>query len=152
MKAEVINPFLNATTTVFHDLLKVPLVRGRMLLRSSPLPSHEVAIYLTIKGKHTGTVVYSMNFDAALKIAHRLVPNLKKEELINEYRDIIGEVSNMITGNALQIFIKQGTDLDLSVPMVLDIRTRKPEVHEVQTVCIYFYSRFGLLETLIAMK
>ncbi len=152
MKAEYINPFLVSTTNVFRDLLQTNLVRGRTLIKKTPAPSHEIAIFIGVKGKNPGQVIYSMNLETILKIAGRLMPGLPVEELKKEYRDIIGEVANMITGNAMQLLIAGDAGLDLTVPMVVDVRQKPPDIPVMPTIGLNFYSHFGLIEANIAFK
>ena len=152
MKAEFINPFLVATTSVFRDLLKVNLVRGRTLIKKSAAPAQEIAIFIGVKGKNEGQVIYSMNLETIFKIARRLMPGIDDASLEKEYRDIIGEVANMITGNAVQILIAGDVDLDLTVPMVIDVRQKPLDVQDMPTIGLNLYSPFGLVEINIAFK
>ena len=152
MKAEYINPFLVATTNVFRDLLKVNLVRGRTLIKKTPAPSHEIAIFVGVKGKNSGQVIYSMNLETIFKIVKQLMPDIDEASLRNEWRDVIGEVANMITGNAMQMPIAGDSGLDLTVPMVVDIRKQAPEITTMPTIGLNFYSPFGLIEANIAFK
>jgi chemotaxis protein CheX len=152
VKAEYINPFLVATSNVFRDLLKVQLVRGRTLIKKTPAPSHEIAIFVGVKGKNPGQVIYSMNLETIYKIASRLMPGADTAELKKEWRDMIGEVANMITGNAMQMLIAGDAGLDLTVPMVVDIRKQAPEIPPMPTIGLNFYAPFGLIEANVAFK
>lgn len=152
MKAEVINPFLSATTLVFEQILGEKMMRGKTILRSTPLPNHEVAIFITLKGKYIGNVIYSMNMESVIKIAHKLSPGMNNAQILKEYRDIMGELANMITGNAIQAFVNSNADLDLSVPFVADVRAKKPRIKDQPTLSLNLYTRFGLLEINIALQ
>ena len=65
---------------------------------------------------------------------------------------MIGEVGNMITGNAMQMLIAGDAGLDLTVPMVVDIRKQAPEIAPMSTIGLNFYAPFGLIEANIAFK
>ena len=151
MKAEVVNPFLSATALVFRDVLGTQLVRGRTQLRDRPSPGMEIAVFIELKGPAAGLVVYSLNLESALKITRRLLPGKDRDVLLEEYRDVMGELANMITGNAIQAFMKSGQVLDLGVPVVFDVRTRETRVAAMPTLRLNLYSRYGLLETNIAL-
>jgi chemotaxis protein CheX len=42
IRAEFVNPFIEAASLVFKDSLKVELIRGKLKIKESPAPSHEV--------------------------------------------------------------------------------------------------------------
>lgn len=152
MRAEEVNPFLEAATKVYRQVLGVELLRGRMEVRKSPAPSHDIAILVDVKGGAThGRVVFSLNIETAYKITRKLVPNVSDANLILEYRDVLGEIANMIAGNAMSTFLRRGAELDLSTPLVIDARTKKLTYEEKNTLSLYFYSPIGLLEMNVAV-
>jgi len=152
IKAEFVNPFLEAAALVFRDMLGTDLLRGKTSIKQSPAPSHEVAIILDVTGKATGKVVYSMNFDTARKLCNLLMPGIDATELRSEMRDILGEIGNMITGNAINIFIKNDKDLDITVPLVVDTRNAELKFDQKLTLGLNLYSKHGMLEVNIAMN
>ena len=103
INAEYINPFLEAASVVFKSILNVDLRRGKLVIKENPIPSMDIAIIIGITGGVTGEVVYSMSFPMVEKIAQVLVPGLSPEQIQHEYKDIIGELANMITGNAMNL-------------------------------------------------
>ena len=152
MKAELINPFLHATIKVFHSMLKVPLIRGRTILKETPMPSHDIAIFIAITGNYQGQAVYSMNFETIVKIVSILMPSLTRADIENEYKDVIGEMGNMITGNAVHSFVDSNADMNLDVPIVVDIRKQRPPVNNISTLSWNLYSKIGLVEVNIAIN
>jgi chemotaxis protein CheX len=152
IKAEFVNPFLEAAALVFRDMLGADLLRGKTSIKQTPAPSHEIAIILGVTGRISGQVVYSLNFDTACKISEKLMPGFHPTSLQNELRDILGEIGNMITGNAINIFIKNDKELDVTVPMVVDARTNNLEFNPKLTLGLNLYSRYGMIEVNIAMN
>ncbi len=153
IRAEYVNPFLEAAALVFKDMLGVELMRGKTTIKESPEPTNEIAIILGITGKVTGQVVYSMNMETAVKIVEKLMPGMDPASLQNEYKDIMGEVGNMITGNAINIFLKNHEDLDVTVPQVVDTRvTPNLLLKKNVTIGLNLYSKFGMLEVNISMN
>ncbi|MCE9500668.1 MAG: chemotaxis protein CheX, partial [Leptospira sp.] len=94
LRAEFVNPFLEAATLVYRDILGMELIRGKLKILESPAPSHEIAIIVGVVGVFKGEVIYSMNLDNAYKLARKLAQGIKDEDLKNEYKDIIGEIAN----------------------------------------------------------
>ncbi len=151
MKAEYVNPFLQGAILVFRDLLHEEIIRGRTLVKKTPAPSHEIAILLNVTGAVQGEVIYSMNAESAFRIAEKLMPGTDRASIEKEYRDVLGELGNMITGNALNIFLNSKKELDMSVPYVVDTRTQTMKVQERTTLGLNLYSRLGMLELNIAL-
>ena len=151
MKAELVNPFLEAAALVFRQMLQLELIRGKTTIKKSPAPGHEVAIVIGITGEVTGTVVYSMNMDTVRRIVQKLMPGISVPEVEKEYKDVVGELGNMITGNALNVFLKNDKDLDVTVPRVVDLRKQTLSMHENLTLGLNLYSPFGLVEVNISM-
>lgn len=153
VKAEYVNPFLEAATLVFKDMLGVELLRGKTIIKDNARPTNEIAIILGITGKVGGQVVFSMNMETAEKIVNKLMPGIDSASLQSEYKDILGEVGNMITGNAINIYLKNHDDLDVTVPQVVDTRTDKNfEITKNVTIGLNLYSKFGMVEVNIAFR
>ena len=152
MKAEFVNPFLEATAVVFKDMLGVELIRGKTSIKQSPAPAQDIAIMLGVTGVVSGQIVYSVNIDTVYKIVQKLMPGVDDETIQEEYRDVMGELANMITGNALNIFLKQHSDLDVTVPMVVDIRSQEVSFKSNVTLGLNMYSQYGMLEVNIALS
>jgi len=120
INAEYVNPFLEAASAVFKSIVGVDLKRGKLSIKESPEPSHEVAILIGITGSINGEVVYSMGYNMVYKIANSLAPGLTEAQIKVEYKDIIGELANMITGNAMNLFAFSGKRVEMTPPTVID--------------------------------
>lgn len=152
MNAEYVNPFLEAAALVYKDLLGAELLRGKTNIKQAPRPGHDIAIGLTVTGAATGRVVYSMNIETVVKIVQRLMPGSTREAVMSEYKDVLGELANMITGNAVNIFLKSGADIEISVPDVVDTRQGDMSVENSISLCLNLYCSYGLLEVNIAFE
>jgi chemotaxis protein CheX len=151
MNADFINPFLEAAALVYNDILKQELVRGKSIIKKSPEPGHDIAILLKTKGDASGSIVFSLNIEAVYKIVRKLIPGATDETIALEYRDVMGEIANMITGNAMNIFLNKKKHVDISVPAVVDTRTRQLELPNQTTLGMRMYAPIGILEINICM-
>ncbi|MDY6967383.1 MAG: chemotaxis protein CheX [Spirochaetota bacterium] len=146
-----INPFLVGASLVFNQLLNVDIRRGKAKVTSVPNPINDVIIMVEIEGNATGYVLYSFSFFTITKIAEALMPGLSEEQIMDEYKDIVGELANMITGNAMNLLSKSG--LDISTPVVMhrnDLVARSPGQFTV--LVLTQYSPYGQLEITIVLK
>ncbi len=152
INAEYINPFLEASTVVFKSILNVDLKRGKLIIKEKPIPSLDVAVIIGIVGGITGEVVYSMGFPMVKKIAEVLAPGMSEEQLKDEYKDIVGELANMITGNAMNLFASTGKMIDITTPTVVEGKDFNITMIKQTTLGITLDSSLGKLEMNIALK
>lgn len=152
IKADFINPFLEAATIVFRDVLQTDMIRGKIAIKDTPTPSHEVAIVIGVVGSFSGEVVYSMNYDAAYKISRKLVPGLSDDDVKNEFKDILGEIANMTTGNAMNIFASAGQSVEITTPNIQDSKSTAIRFTKKPTLSINLYTKFGRVEVNVAIS
>lgn len=152
INAEYVNPFLEAAGVVFKSILNVELRRGKLVIKESPTPSMDVSIMIGITGGVTGEVVYSMPFNMVYKIAEILAPGLSADQIKIEYKDIVGELANMITGNAMNLFASTGKTIDMTTPTVVEGKEVVITMIKQTTLGINLYSPMGQLEMNIALK
>ncbi|MFA5520007.1 MAG: chemotaxis protein CheX, partial [Spirochaetota bacterium] len=100
----------------------------------------------------TGEVVYSMSYPMVQKISEVLAPGLSEEQIQNEYKDIVGELANMITGNAMNLFASTGKVIDITTPTVIEGKNFQITMIKQTTLGISLYSPMGQLEMNIALK
>lgn len=152
INAEYVNPFLEAASAVFKSVMNVDLRRGKMIIKENPEPSHDVAIIIGITGAINGEVVYSMGYTMVTKIAEILAPGMTEEQIKSEYKDIVGELANMITGNAMNLFAYSGKSIDITTPTVVNGKDFTITLVQQTTLGINLYSPMGQLEMNVALK
>ena len=116
MDVKYINPFLVAVQNVFDTMLSLPFKLGKAHIKDDPLPLYEVSGIIGLSGDVTGSVVISLSRQIACQLASALSgENLT--ELNDDCIDAIGEITNMIAGNAKKDF--PGDHNSLSIPNVV---------------------------------
>lgn len=151
IRAEFVNPFIEAASLVFRKVLQIDLIRGKLKIKDTPAPTYEVAIVIGVIGAYKGEVVYSMNFDCAYKMAKKLMPGLDNSTVKDEYKDIIGEIGNMTTGNAINIFASSGQFVDITTPNIIEKSDPTIKFSNTTTLSLNLYSKLGQVEVNIAI-
>ncbi len=149
MKAEYINPFLSATVAVFDTMLGCKLGRRDPFVKESFQPEHEVSGIIGLSGRAKGTVVLSLNKEAALQATSVLLKE-KRTELNAEVIDAIGELTNIIAGNAKSQL--EHLALNVSLPTVVtgsDVSIEFPR--DVSPICIPFESSWGQISVEVGL-
>ncbi len=96
---KLIVPFVNSVRNVFTTMVGVPTTVERPTLKSGPAVSYDVSAIIGFSGQVIGSVVVSFQMAAALS----LVKSFAGVELAADspdFADAVGELANMIAGNA----------------------------------------------------
>ncbi|TGK38593.1 chemotaxis protein CheX [Leptospira gomenensis] len=152
IRAELVNPFLEAATIVFRDVLKTELIRGKIGIKDSPETNLELSIVIGVIGTFNGEVVYGLNYDTAYKIAGVLMPGMSDQDIKNEYKDILGEIANMTTGNAMNIFATSGQSIEITAPNIIDSKNETLKIPRKPALGIGLFSRFGKLDVNVSLS
>lgn len=149
----LINPFLGAAYDVFKQLFDCELIKGTISLKKNPTASYEVAIVIGISGEqYTGVVVYSIKSYSAKKIIHRLDPDTNMTENRTAFSDALGELANIISGNAMVSFSKQGLNLKITTPSVIIGDAFEINLLDQTTLSTTLMSPFGEIEVNVAIQ
>lgn len=116
MDVRYINPFLTAVTNIFETMIDVPLTVGKPGLKRTLEASHEISGIIGLSGSVTGCVVISLSEAIALQLASALLGD-DFDKVDEDCIDAIGEIANMIAGNAKTDF--PGDESAISVPSVI---------------------------------
>jgi len=150
----LINPFLGATYDIFKQVLNCELRKGQISIKKDPSAKYEIAIIIGISGdRHTGVVVYSMKDYTAKKIVRNLNPEFEMSNYDNEIlSDTLGELANMISGNALSNLSNLGINFTITTPSVIVGDAFEMHLLEQTTLSSDMLSPFGDLEINVAIK
>lgn len=116
MDVRYINPFLTAVQNVFETMIDVPFSLGKPSIKKNAEAPHEISGIIGITGEVIGSVVVSFPEEIALQLSSALIGEELKT-IDGDCTDAIGEIANMIAGDAKNGF-PQG-DTSVSVPTVI---------------------------------
>lgn len=116
MDVRYINPFLSSIKNVFDTMIHVPFNIGKPKLKGDTTPLYDVSGIIGLSGDVTGCVVINLSKAVALQLASALLFE-DITEINADCTDAIGEVANMISGNAKKDF--PGGDVSISVPSIV---------------------------------
>ena len=95
-----IKPFVLAAKNLFETMINVPFSLGKPSLKTgSQTPPHEISSIIGLSGNVSGSVVISISHEVAYLLASALIGE-EVHELNEDCIDAIGEIANMIAGNA----------------------------------------------------
>ncbi|NIK66845.1 MULTISPECIES: chemotaxis protein CheX [unclassified Paenibacillus] len=119
MKAEYINPFLEAATIVIEQVIQIRPSTGKLGLRNIELVENHIWIQIGINGQMNGDIVFGLSEQVALKMVSAMMGGFTISELDEIGRSAISELGNMISGNASTMLYNQGVNVDITPPRII---------------------------------
>jgi chemotaxis protein CheX len=151
MRAEVINPFLQATNEVLESELGAAPTRGQIGLQRSAYTSDEVTAVVAVTGNVAGMVLLAMSEETARGVVSKMMGQ-DFDEFDALAQSGIAEVGNVITGRAAVLLADAGFPSDLAPPMLLVGRGTLISTLDVQRLVIPVETEFGKIEVQVALK
>lgn len=118
MEVKFINPFVAAVQSVFRTMLALEVAMGKPALKDSKTISSDVSGIMGLVGDRKGTVTVGLSNKGAIFILQTLLGDTA-ESVTSEVIDAVGELTNIISGQARKEFEKAGLNLKASIPTVV---------------------------------
>jgi chemotaxis protein CheX len=118
MEAELINPFINATLSVLDTMAFVKAKAGKPYLKKDDTAIGDVSGVIGLTGDANGSFSVTFDTNSILKV----VSNMFGEEmdvLTDEVADAVGELTNMISGQARREIENSGRVFHAAIPSVV---------------------------------
>ncbi|MBN1344764.1 MAG: chemotaxis protein CheX [Phycisphaerae bacterium] len=116
MDVKYINPFVAAVRNVFHTMLGVEVKIGKPYVKDDERASADVSAIIGFSGDAAGCVVISFPKDVGVKAASTFA-GMELGEDHPDFADALGELANMVAGNAKKDF--EGVEISISLPSVI---------------------------------
>lgn len=124
MDAKLINPFINATVNVLETMAQVKSTPGKPYLKKDSVAKGDVTGVIGVTGENNGTISVTFEEGSILKV----VSNMFGEEMTtldNEVADAVGELTNMISGQARRELETIGKVFEAAIPSVITGKNHK---------------------------
>lgn len=119
MNAKFLNPFVEAAFAVLEAEAGITTVqRGKLALQRSACTANDVTVIISMVGQVQGIVLYGMSESTATTIVSKILdqPFAEFDELAQSG---IGELGNVITGQASQRLSEAGCEAKISPPSLI---------------------------------
>jgi chemotaxis protein CheX len=132
MDSSYITPFMTSIQNVFSTMFQLPVEIGEPSIKTDKTATHDVSGIIGVSGEMVGTIVLSMPKAAASSIV-TLFTGMEMDTDSDDFADAIGELVNMISGNAKAEFQRKGVSISCpSVVVGSDHRVSSPS----DTACV----------------
>lgn len=119
MRVEFINPFLSSMLNVMSTMAKMELTPEKPKLKKDDLAMGDVSGLIgMVSPEAKGSL--SITFDAPLALATmKGMVGEAPDEVNEEITDLVGEITNMVTGGAKRMLSEKGIEFDMATPIVV---------------------------------
>ncbi|MFW5486990.1 MAG: chemotaxis protein CheX [Desulfovibrio sp.] len=113
-----INPFLTAVMDVLSTMARVEATPGTPYINKDRRAVGDITGLIGVSGYSRGTMSLTLSEGAILKIVNNMLYE-SYTEINDEIADAVGELTNMISGQARAHLSDQGMSFDASTPSVV---------------------------------
>lgn len=118
MEVKYINPFLTATVNVVKTMAFVELRPGKPFLKVDALATGDVSGIIGLTGEVTASLSVSFTFGLIKDIMSNMLGE-EITEITDDVRDAVGEMTNMICGDARRSLQQEGLTLSAAIPTII---------------------------------
>lgn len=119
MNVEFVNPFLSSLMNVLETMAMTKLKPGTPSIKKDQVAKGDVSGLIGMAGPQTkGSLSVTFEEKLALSIMERMLGE-RPNKINEEVTDMVGEITNMVTGGAKLILGDKGYDFDMATPMVV---------------------------------
>jgi len=119
VNVEFINPFIEATKTVFATMCNLEVDRKKLFLKTDYAMFGDISGVMGLSGTASGAVVISLPKDLACLVVGNMLGEPPAATLDESVRDGVGELINMISGHAKAALTKTKYHFAISLPSVV---------------------------------
>ena len=144
MNVEFINPFITALVNVVGVMGNTELTPEKPRLKKGDVSMGDVSGLIGMVGPKTkGSLSITFEKSLALRIMQRMLGD-KLKEINADVTDMVGEITNMVSGGAKKELSKKGYDFDMATPIVVSGTNHTIDhIHEGHIILIPFGSDSG---------
>jgi chemotaxis protein CheX len=119
MNVDFINPFLSSLLNVMTTMAHLDLTPLKPSLKKSDVARGDVSGLIGMVSEQAKGSL-SITFEATLAIATmKGMVGEAPDEVNDEITDLVGEITNMVTGGAKRLLSEKGFEFDMATPMVV---------------------------------
>ncbi|MGL6262331.1 chemotaxis protein CheX [Vibrio sp. WXL103] len=119
MRAEFVNPFLASLINVLKTMASLELKPLKPRIKKDEVARGDVSGLIGMVGDQTrGSMSITFDEQLALEIMDKMLGE-RPSSIDEEVTDMVGEITNMVTGGAKRILADNGFEFEMATPVVV---------------------------------
>ena len=152
MKEEYVNSFLVPAQLVWKKELGQELSVESAEVVSHQFTTDDLTAIIGVSGRLEGNVLYGFTEESALKVVSTMIGE-DVEDLRNDMAlSALGEIANMITGNAATLLAHAGYPCHISPPVIVEPRGSRFTIMGSNQILVSFTSPLASLSVRISLR
>lgn len=151
MNVKFLKPFVEAAYEVLKVEAGISVGRGEITLQKSAYTANEVTVIISLIGQVEGVVLYGMSSKTAIGIVSKII-----KQPFDEFDELaqsgIGELGNVITGQASRRLSEAGYEAQISPPTMLQGKGITISTLDVQRLVVPLETELGPFEIILALR
>lgn len=116
--AEIAKPFVNATKHVLTTMAMLDPVAGKPYVKKGDTAAGDVSAIVGLTGDKHGSISLSFSRKCAVGIVKNMLGD-DVQDIIQDAKDAVGELTNMISGQARAGLSQMGLTMQASTPTII---------------------------------
>ncbi|QYK00988.1 chemotaxis protein CheX [Shewanella psychrotolerans] len=144
MNVNFINPFLESLLNVLKTMASMELKPGKPNLKKDNIAKGDVSGLIGMVGPQTkGSLSITFEESLILEIMNNMLGE-RPSSVNEEVTDLVGEITNMVTGGAKNLLGDKGYDFEMATPIVVSGKGHTiAHKSDGQKIIMPFTSNFG---------
>ncbi len=118
MRANHINPFVQSVNYVFSTMFDVQTEKKSVYLKEDMVSSNEANVLIVVTGDLEGAILFGFPKEMTFEMIRRM-SGMEMTEINSFVASALGEVANIIIGNAMTILHESDLVCDILPPKVM---------------------------------
>lgn len=152
MDEEYINSFVEAVYTILPTFGIEDLKIINLEVKETMFSNKEVTAVVGLTGSTRGNIAYSFTTDSAKKFASAMMMGMPVEEVDEDARSAISELSNLITGRGCKILSNSETFTDFTTPTFIIGKDIYFLISTIKTLAINVETNVGEMQVNIGLE
>jgi len=152
MNVAYVNPFIESTLRSLDMMAGIKADKTGLALKEDLITTFDISAIIGLTGETSGSIIISMPAALACKVAS----NMLMEEILTlnkSVEDAIGEIGNIVVGDARRALIQEGHSLSISIPTVVIGSGHKiSRTGDIPCIAIPFTTLFGDFEVNVGLR
>lgn len=151
MKVEYINSFYEATKSVFDLMLDLGVKMGELKVSEGMISSRDANVVLGVTGDVRGNVIFGFPRDMTLEMV-KMMSGMEMKEIDGFVSSALGEVANIIGGNAVTDLAHNDYRCDIVPPQIFVGEYKSMAMANEKALCLPMMTDIGEFEINIYLK
>jgi chemotaxis protein CheX len=152
VRAEWVNPFLSPAKLVWQAELGCVLELIGAELVAHQFTTEDLTGVIGVSGKLEGNVLYGFADDCASAAVAKMLEEEPTAEISQMGLSALGELANIITGNAATLLAQNGYTCDISPPVIIEPAGSRFTTTAADQILVTFNSDIGILRIRISLS